>query len=117
MTIKQKETAFGYDADGKYKALSEPGNSIETKEKEVKDYQKKITLSCLNGKTWEVEFDGLVTPRDIKRLRRVLIVGYAKISRRRSTVRIMQRQALDRKELVDTPKNKKDNSDDSTTNR
>ena len=87
--------------------------SVESKVEEVKDYKKRITLLCLNGKSWVAEFDGLITPRDIKRLRRTLTVEYAKVRRRRSTMRLMQ---LHRKELVNTPKDKKDNSNDNTAN-
>ena len=101
MTTEQKELATA---------------PVEPKVEEVKDYKKRITLLCLNGKSWVAEFDGLVTPRDIKRVRRTLTVEYAKVRRRRSTVRLMQLQSLHRKELVNTPKDKKDNSNDSNAN-
>lgn len=100
---------------------SEQKESIEDpkkpEEKEPKAYKKRITLLCLNGKTWEAEFDGQITPRDIKRLRRTLTVEYARVSRRRSTLRLMKRQELHRKELASISNNEKDNPNGPRTDK
>ncbi len=57
------------------------------------NHQKKITLTLIGGKRWDIEFIGTITRRDIQKLKRVLFVEFAKVQRRRSTKKILAAEA------------------------
>lgn len=57
--------------------------------KPILNGQKRITLTHIAGRRWDVEIEGAVTRRDILKLQRVLHVEFAKVMRRRSVQRLM----------------------------
>lgn len=69
------------------------------------NHQKKITITQIRGKHWDVDFVGQITRRDIQKLHRVLSVEYAKVQRRRSTIKILARDNIElKKQEVETVK-------------
>ena len=51
--------------------------------------QKRITITNTSQGRWTIDFEGVVTNRDIKKLQRILLVEFAKVQRRRSVAKLM----------------------------
>jgi len=75
--------------------MTESATETVIDSKSGSNHQKKITLTLIGGKRWEAEFIGVISRRDIQKLNRVLHVEYAKVQRRRSTIKILSRDNLD----------------------
>ena len=72
----------------------------ETQNNHQRVRAKVVTIRNTGGARWEVEFEGVVTRRDIHRINRILNVEFARAQRRYSTQRkklIRETEAADRK--------------------
>ena len=65
---------------------------------------KRIIITSINGKTWDAEFEGTITSRDIGKIYRKLRVDYAKTQRRRSIEKKMKDYQTSKTTLVVTQK-------------
>lgn len=58
---------------------------------------KQITMTSHNSKRWDVEFEGIITRRDIVKVYRSLRVNFARVQRHQSALKMIQEREQDRK--------------------